>query len=103
MAARRDRRHLPAGDPRARGVLRLRRLRSLARAGRPEPPEAGPGAVPGDEVRAPALLSVRPRGGVAGARVRARVVRPLTDDPACLAAGRDAAPGAGARAGLEAV
>ena len=45
-------------------------------------------ALPRDAVRAAALLPVRPRGGLARARLRERVVRPLADDPARRAARR---------------
>src|SRR5204863_1843079 len=84
------------------GPLRLRRLGPLPAAGRPDAPEAAARALPRDAVRAPALLPVRPRGRLARARLRQRLVRPLADDPARVAARRDAPPGAGAGAGLEA-
>src|SRR5262249_28994715 len=83
------------------GALRLRRLGPRPAARGSGPPQAGARALRGDVIRAPALLPVRPRGGLAGARLRQRLVRPVADDPARLAAGRDGAPGAGARARLE--
>src|SRR6185312_9681751 len=86
----------------APGALRLRRLRPAAAAGRPDLAKAGDRAVPVDAVRAAALLPVRARGGLAGARLRERVLRSLADDPARVPAGRDGAPGARAGAGVEA-
>ena len=40
------------------------------------------------DLRAAALLPVRARGGLAGARLRQRLLRPVADDPARGAAGR---------------
>ena len=90
----------PAARP---GPLRLRRRRPVAAAVAPGLAEAGDRALRHDPVRAPALLPVHPRGGLARARVPERVVRPLADDPARGAPGRGAVRGAGARAVLEAV
>src|SRR5205814_6822639 len=84
------------------GALRLRRLRPPPLAGGSELPEADGRAVPRDAVRAAALLPVRPRGRLARARLRQRLLRPLADDPARGAAGGGARGGARAGAALEA-
>ena len=94
-----------AGDRRSAaraGPLRLRRRRPLPPARRPDAPRAARRALPRHAVRAAALLPVRARGGLAGTRLRQRLLRPLADDPARLARGRDGPRGARARAGLEA-
>src|SRR5207244_3676912 len=83
-------------------ALRVRRLGPPPLDLRPELPQVADRALSEDALRAPALLPVRPRGRLARARVRERVVRRLADDPARRAAGRGAAGGARARAGLEA-
>ena len=98
LAAERGRRR-PA--PRA-GPLRLRRRRPVPPARRPDAASAARRALRDDAVRAPALLPVRPPGGLARARVRQRLPRRLADDPARVARGRDGPRGARARAGLEA-
>src|SRR5205085_4972305 len=92
-----DRRSAPGA-----GAHWLRRLRPLPPARPARLSEAADRALPRDEVRAPPLLPVRPRGGLARARLRQRLVRPLTDHPARVPSGGGAARGARARAGLEA-
>ena len=52
----------------------------------PRAAEAADRALRHDAVRAPALLPVRARGGLARARLRQRLLRPLADDPARRAA-----------------
>ncbi len=84
------------------GALRLRGLRPAPLALRPLVPQAARGAIPRDAVRAPPLLPVRPRGGLARPRVRERLVRPLPHDPARLAAGAGRSRRARARPRVEA-
>ena len=79
---RRDRR--PAAGP---GPLRLRRRRPAPPARATRPARAADRALRRHAVRAPALLPVRARGGLARARLRERLLRPLAHDPARLRAG----------------
>src|SRR5919198_947811 len=76
------------------GARGLRRLRPLPPARAARLLEAADRALPRDEVRAPPLLPVRARGGLARPRLRERLLRSLADDPARLEAGRGPARGA---------
>src|SRR5581483_11036955 len=97
--ARGERGLWPAPRP---GALRLRRRRPAPALGPPGPAEAAARALPRHALRAPALLPVRPRGGLARPRLPQRLLRPLADRAARRPAGRGAAGGARAGAVLEA-